>query len=274
MREASVGHQCPECVAEGQRTQRPARTAFGGGRAGQQGYGTKALIGLNVLFALLAAISGGMDSLVGGGWGGLLGGSTPLHIWGALVPQPTTFVDANGVVIEQVAGVSGGEYYRLVTSMFLHYGILHLALNMWALWILGRNLESALGPLRFGVLYLLSGLGGGVAVYYLSTQHGETAGASGAIFGLFAALFVVLRRLGRDASSIIPILVINLVFTFTVPGISWQGHIGGMITGGIVAAILAYAPRANRNVVQAVGCAVVLVALVGLVLARTVALTA
>jgi membrane associated rhomboid family serine protease len=145
---------------------------------------------------------------------------------------------------------------------------------MWALWILGRNLESALGPLRFGVLYLLSGLGGGVAVYYLSTQHGETAGASGAIFGLFAALFVVLRRLGRDASSIIPILVINLVFTFTVPGISWQGHIGGMITGGIVAAILAYAPRANRNVVQAVGCVVVLVALVGLVLARTIALTA
>jgi membrane associated rhomboid family serine protease len=273
MRDASVGHQCPECVAEGRRTQRPARTAFGGGRAGQLGYVTKALIGLNVLVAVLATTSGGMDSLVGGGWGGLLGGSTPLHFWGALVPQPTRFVNGSGVVLADVAGVSSGEYYRLVTSMFLHYGILHLALNMWALWVLGRNLEAALGPLRFAALYLLAGLGGSVTVYYLSAQHRETAGASGAIFGLFAAIFIIMRRLGRDTSAIIPILVINLVFTFTIPSISWQGHIGGMITGGLVAAILAYAPRRNRTLVQAVGCALVFVALIGLTLARTAALT-
>jgi membrane associated rhomboid family serine protease len=268
MREASVGHQCPECVAEGRRTQRPARTAFGGGRAGQLGYVTRTLIALNVIMMVASIISArGGDAAFGGGWGGLLGGETPLTDWGsvlgyAVYGQPP-----------EVHGIAAGEYYRLFTATFLHFGILHLALNMWALWILGRNLESALGPLRFAVLYLLAGLGGNVLAYLLASPRVTTAGASTAIFGLFAAIFIVMRRLGRDTSAIIPILVINLVFTFTVPGISWQGHIGGMIIGGAVAVIMAYAPRANRNVVQAVGCAVVLVALIGLTLMRTAALT-
>src|SRR5690349_19348609 len=88
MNEASVGHQCPECVAEGRRTQRPARTAFGGGTSGQRGYVTITLITINVLVALAALVSAGnANSLAGGGFGGLLGGSTPLHHWGALITQ-------------------------------------------------------------------------------------------------------------------------------------------------------------------------------------------
>jgi membrane associated rhomboid family serine protease len=272
MRDASVGHQCPECVAEGRRTQRPARTAFGGTRAGIQGYVTKTLIGLNVAMMLIAVVAAGGRGLAGGGFGGLGGSSTPLHFWGALVPQPTDFIEVDGgPVVASVGGVSGGEYYRLLTSMFLHYGILHLLLNMWALWVLGRNLEAALGPVRYAALYLLSGLGGSVAVYYFGSQHGLTAGASGAIFGLFGGFFVVLRRLGRDTSAIIPILVINLVFTFTVPGISMAGHLGGLAAGAIVAAGLAYAPQKNRNAVQTAVCVGFAVLLIVLTLARTAA---
>ncbi|HEY6595775.1 MAG TPA: rhomboid family intramembrane serine protease [Asanoa sp.] len=270
MREASVGFQCPECVAQGARTQRPARTAFGGGVAGRNGYVTKTLIALNVVVMLVSIVSArGGDAAFGGGWGGLLGGSTPLTRWGAVLGYASY-----SLTDPTQHGVAAGEYYRLFTAMFIHYGILHLALNMWALWVLGRNLEYALGPLRFAVLYVLAGLGGNVAAYLLAAPNGETAGASTAIFGLFAAIFIVLRKLGRDTSAIIPILIINLVFTFTVSAISWQGHIGGLIVGGIVAVIMAYAPRSQRNLVQFVGCALVFVALIALTFARTASLTA
>jgi membrane associated rhomboid family serine protease len=267
MRAASVGHQCPECVAEGRRTQRPARTAFGGGAAGRQGYVTKALIGINVLVMLISTAIGGAQSLAGGrGFGGLMGGSNSLTQWGAVLgyafysPDPTA------------RGIAAGEVYRLFTAMFIQYGILHLALNMWALWVLGRALEAVLGPLRFAALYLIAGLGGNVAVYVFSSPRVETAGASGAIFGLFAALFVIMRKLGRDTSAVIPLLVINLIFTFTVPGISIAGHLGGMVIGGIVAVILAYAPRTARTAVQVGGCTAVVVLLAVASLIRTAAL--
>ena len=268
MNDASVGHQCPDCVAEGRRTQRPVRTAFGGSMRGAQGYVTSTLIGLNVLMMVLAAASArGGDSLFGGsGFGGLIGGLTPLHIWGSLVPGPTGFFDVSGDSVHLLgatAGVAGGEYYRLFTSMFLHYGLLHLLMNMWALWVLGRTLEAVLGPLRFLVLYLVAGLGGSVSVYLFAHPHAPTAGASGAIFGLFAALFVVLKRLKRDTSSVIPILVINLIISF-VPGISLAAHLGGFVTGGLLAAAFAYAPRTMRNRVQmlaAIGMVLLLLAL-------------
>ena len=129
-----------------------------------------------------------------------------------------------------------GEYYRLFTSMFLHYGLLHLVLNMWVLWVLGRPLEAALGPVRFLALYLVAGLGGSVAVYLLASPYSLTAGASGAIFGLFAALIVVMRKMRCSIAGIVPVLVFNLVITFTVPGISIAGHLGGLVIGAIVAA--------------------------------------
>lgn len=268
MRAASVGHQCPECVAEGRRTQRPARTAFGGGAAGRQGYVTKALIGINVLVMLISAAVGGAQSLAGGsGFGGLMGNSNSLTRWGAVLGY------ASYSNLDPTAhGIAAGEVYRLFTAMFIQYGILHLLMNMWALWILGRSLEAVLGPLRFAVLYVIAGLGGNVAVYVFSAPNAATAGASGAIFGLFAALFVIMRKLGRDTSAVIPILVINLVFTFAVPGISIAGHLGGMVIGGIVALILAYAPRNARTAVQAAGCTAVVILLAVAAIIRTAAL--
>jgi len=238
---ASVGHQCPECVAEGRRTQRPALTHFGGSHAGMEGYVTKALLFLNVAVFVVSLLMGGF-SLFGGG-------VTDLHVWGA-VNGPGYVVNRDGIPIFLGApGIDDGAFYRLITAMFLHYGILHLALNMYALWMLGRALEAALGPIRFAALYLLCGLGGNVACYVFS-PNALSAGASTAIYGLFAAYFLVLKRLGRDATSVIPVIIINVVFTFTVSGISIAGHMGGLVTGAVCGLGLAYAPKENRTLVQ------------------------
>ena len=267
MNEASVGHQCPECVAEGKRSQRPARTAFGGSVAGQAGVATKTLIGINVAVAILSFLTGGVGSIAGGGLGGLLGTSTTLTEWGAVIGSA---VYGNPAVEH---GIAHGEWYRLITAMFLHYGLLHLLMNMYALWILGRDVERVLGPVRFTALYLLAGLGGNVAAYLFSAPNSATAGASTAVFGVMAAIFVILKRLKQSVAPILPVIVINVIFTFVVASISVAGHLGGMAVGAIVAAVLAYAPKANRNVVQAVGCAVVLLVLVALAVYRTTTLT-
>ena len=252
MNEASVGFQCPDCVRSGTKTQRQVRTAFGGTRAGAEGTVTIALIVINVLVFIVALISAGRNAangVGGGGLGGLLGGATPLHEWGALVSysvQRGTDVRVAG------GGVADGEYYRMFTNMFLHYGVLHLLMNMWALWVLGRPLEAALGRLRFLALYLLSGFGGSVLVFLLAAPGTASAGASGAVFGLFSALIIVLRKMRLSVASLIPVLVFNLVITFSFSGyISWQAHVGGLVTGAIVAAGLAYAPQKQRNMVQA-----------------------
>ncbi|WP_410819477.1 rhomboid family intramembrane serine protease [Micromonospora sp. 050-3] len=267
MRDAAVGHQCPECVNEGRRSVRPARTAFGGGTAGRHGYVTKALIAVNVLFLLVSIASArGGDAAVGGsGFGGLMGGSTPLTEWGAVLGRAYLSDYTLG-------GIAEGQWYRLVTAMFLHYGVLHLLLNMWALWVLGRSLEANLGRVRFAALYLIAGLGGNVAAYLFSSPRAATVGASTAVFGLFAALIIIERRLGRDISRIIPILVINLVFTLAVPGISIPGHLGGLVVGALMALVLAYAPRGRRTLVQVAGGALILLILLALVLFRTAAL--
>jgi membrane associated rhomboid family serine protease len=268
MREASVGFQCPECVAEGRRTQRPVRTAFGGSVAGQAGYATITLLVLNILLFLLslASAKNAGNALGGSGFGGLLGGRTPLMdrlaVFGLGTYSQTDHT---------LHGVATGEYYRLFTAMFMHYGLLHLGMNMWALWILGRTLEGALGPLRFTALYLTAGLGGNVAAY-LFQPDALSAGASTALFGLFAALFLVLRRLKRDTSSVIPIIVINLIFTISVPGISIAGHLGGMVTGAVAGAGIAYAPQNRRTAVQIAVIAGTVVLLAVLSLWKTAAL--
>jgi membrane associated rhomboid family serine protease len=261
MNDAAVGHQCPECVAEGRRTQRQARTAFGAARgAGQAGYVTITLVAANILMLLLSVMSAknSGNALAGGqGFGGLLGGETPLLDRFAVIGQ-CQFSDGNVVP----CGVASGEYYRLFTAMFMHFGIIHLLMNMWALWLLGRPLEAWFGSLRFLGIYLVCGLGGNVAAYVF--QPGAlSAGASTAIFGLFAVLFVALRRMRLSTAGVLPIIIINVIFTFSVPGISIAGHLGGLLTGAIAGAGLAYAPQRNRTLVQ-VGTLLGAVALLGL----------
>jgi membrane associated rhomboid family serine protease len=268
MHEASVGHQCPECVAQGRRTQRSVRTIFGGTAAGARGWVTAGLIAVNTLLLFISIGSAGGKGLFGGGFGGVMGTSTPLTDWGAVVGKcpivgtlPVQYVPC---------GVGDGEYYRLVTAMFLHYGLIHLFFNMWALLVIGRSLEAVLGPLRFTVLYLTAGLGGSVACYVF-TPGAASAGASGAIFGLFAALFVVLRRLRRDTTSFIPVIVINLLISFA-PGISLAAHLGGLITGAIVAVAMTYAPPKSRNVVTTLVVSGMLLLMGAATIAQTAAL--
>lgn len=242
MRDAAVGHQCAECVGEGVRSVRQARTQFGGVPVNTP-LVTYVLIGVNVVMFVLQTMSSELER--------------------ALV----LFAPA----------VADGEWYRLLTSAFLHYGPTHILFNMWALWVVGPPLEAALGRLRFTSLYFMSALGGSVLVYLLSSLGAQTAGASGAIFGLFGATFVIGKRLNMDVRWVIGLIALNLAFTFVIPlvssqNISWQGHVGGLVTGGVIAAAYAYAPRKNRNAVQIGATVAVLLLFVLLIWWRTASL--
>lgn len=244
MRDAAVGHQCVDCVTAGARQVRQVRTQFGGVPTSKP-LVTYVLIALNVvMFALQISVPGLQRDLV-----------------------------------LQSYAVADGEWYRMLTSAFLHYGAAHILFNMWALYVVGPPLESALGRLRFSCLYLLSALGGSVLVYLLSSPVAQTAGASGAIFGLFGAIFVVGKRLKMDVRWVLAIIAINLAFTFVIPmvssqNISWQGHIGGLVTGAAIATAYAYAPRGSRNLVQAGATAALLVVFALLIGWRTADLLA
>ena len=131
------------------------------------------------------------------------------------------------------------EPWRMLTSAFLHdpSSILHILFNMYSLWIFGRVLEPILGRGRFLSIYLLSAFGGSVSVLWLAGAGTTVVGASGAIFGLMAAYFVVLRTIGANSGQIVGLIAINLLSGFLISGISWQGHLGGLIVGGVVASI-------------------------------------
>jgi membrane associated rhomboid family serine protease len=171
-------------------------------------------------------------------------------------------------------GVADGEYYRLLTAAFMHASIFHIAFNMYALYLFGPPLEATLGRVRYLSLYLMSALGGSAVSYAFNAPNQGSLGASGAVFGLFGAFFIVNRKFGRDNSGLLVLLAINLAFAF-LPGtnIDWHAHVGGLLTGSLVASALVYAPRDKRTVVQAAGSVVVLLIIVALVVWRTAQLT-
>jgi membrane associated rhomboid family serine protease len=240
MASAPVGYQCPECVAAGAATVRQARTVFGG-RVSRDGAVTMTIIGVCVgLFVTVSLL-------------GLFGG---LLRWG-MYPAAIALAD---------------EWYRLVTSVFLHSGWLHIAFNMYVLFLLGPPLERLLGHGRFFTLFLVSGIGGSVASYAFSPLRTLSVGASGAIFGLMAAWIVISRRLDRDATQVVALLGINVVLGFVLPGIDWRAHLGGALTGALVA--LALTTGRGQQARQRVGqqvlvTALIVGALVAVVLWRT-----
>jgi membrane associated rhomboid family serine protease len=248
MIDAAVGFQCPECVREGNKGVRQARTVFGGRVSSDAGYVTKALIGVNVVVFLIQQASASFTDRFA---------------------DIGLAVDVNGNTI----GVADGEYYRQLTSAFLHGSVLHIALNMYALYLFGPSLEAAFGRVRFLALYLLSALGGSAVSYAFSSPNQYSLGASGAIFGLFGAFFVVNRKLRRDTKGLLVLVAINFVFGIIAPNIDWRAHLGGLITGALAAAVLVHAPRARRNAVQVVGLVLLLAAVVAVVIWRTASLT-
>jgi membrane associated rhomboid family serine protease len=248
MIDASVGFQCPECVREGNKGVRQARTAFGGALSSDAGYVSKVLIGINVVVFLIQQAS----------------------------PSFTDNFDMIGRAFDvtgQTVGVADGEYYRLLTAAFMHGGFLHIALNMYALFLFGPPLEAALGRARFLTVYLISAVGGTAASYAFSNPAQQSLGASGAVFGLLGAFFFVNRRMGRETSGLLVLLAINFAFGFYARNIDWRAHLGGLIAGGLTALAFAYAPRAHRTVVQVAGAALVVVAIGALVVWRTLDLT-
>ncbi len=266
MHDAAVGFQCPECVRGGQATQRQSVGPFGARAGGGTPVMTYALIGLNVAFFLATLATG-----AGLGFGGRTG---PLFDRLALASGPVGTYDSAGDLQSVSEGVAGGAYYRLLTACFLHFGVLHLAVNMYSLLLLGSSLEPLFGRWRFLSVYLLAGLGGSTLTYLLS-DRGLTAGASGAIFGLFSAFFLAARRAGVDTGAILTTVGINLLITFAVPQISKTGHVGGLLVGAAAAAVVIYAPRvARRTALQVGGLVAVGAVLAVLLIVRTTVLTA
>ncbi|MQA02952.1 MAG: rhomboid family intramembrane serine protease [Streptosporangiales bacterium] len=217
MREAPVGQQCPECVREGQHTTRTPRTVFGGVSVSGTTWVTWAFLGINVLVYLATL--------------GVVGLAEQLAVYGV--------------------GIAQGEWYRALTGTFLHTAWWHILVNMYALFIVGPHLERMLGHWRFAVLYLVSALSGSALSLAVTGLGTLSLGASGAIYGLFGAVFMVFRRLRLDTRWIITTIAINLVITFIfVNAIDWKGHVGGLIAGVLVAAGYAYAPKEHRLLVQ------------------------
>ena len=224
LREAAVGHQCVDCVAQGQRRARPAVTVAGARPAGRP-LVVLALIAMNVTIYLLTVVQAGNP---------MENARAPLFLEWALVPWL----------------VGDGEWWRVLTAGFLHIGLIHLVFNMLALWMLGRDMEAVLGRGRFLALYLVSLLGGSAAVMLFDPNQ-PVAGASGAVFGLMGGLVVVLRRLRVPAGQVIGLIVVNVVISVVIPGISLIGHLGGLAVGAAATAALVYAPARNRTSVQA-----------------------
>ena len=234
---STVGVHCVDCARQSQAGRRQARTLLGG-TVVSGSVVTKVLIGLCVAAYAIQILVPALDFQL------------------AFVPE-----------------LAASEPWRFLTTAFLHANYMHLGFNMWALWVLGGVLEPVLGRWRFTAIYLLSALGGSTAIYWLSWPGTDswitmTVGASGAVFGLFSTMFVVQRRFGRDTSGIVALLAINAVISFLGANISWQGHLGGLVVGGIVAAIYAWAPRGKRQSVGIAGTVAVAVVLVGLNIAR------
>lgn len=256
MIDASVGFQCPDCVRQGSGTGHgPAagrpRTVAGGSITVDPRLVTKILLGINVVvyLAVLARGTALVDDL-------MLLGSAPTYYGGP--PE----------------GVAEGQWYRLVTSMFLHQEMWHIAFNMLGLWWLGGPLEAALGRARYLTLYLVSGLAGSALTYWLSAPQQGSLGASGAIFGLLGATAVLMRRLNYDMRPVFALLAVNLVITFNPwGGIAWQAHVGGLVAGTLIAIGMVHAPRERRALVQYGTSALVLAAVILVVVIRTAALT-
>lgn len=225
-RAAAVGIQCVDCVAEGHRSVRQARTIFGGALTDGRPRITIALIAICVVVFVAQLVVPGLTDRV-------------------------AFVPALGL----------DEPWRFITSAFAHSTglFLHIAFNMYGLWMMGTYLEPMVGQARFLAVYLLSALGGSVVYLALAPPltlaelaTGErgpwvtgAVGASGAVFGLFGAYLVLQRRLNRSASGMYVVIGINAVIGFVVPNIAWQAHLGGLVTGAAAAAAVAYLGRST-----------------------------
>jgi membrane associated rhomboid family serine protease len=251
MRPASVGFHCPDDVNLARKTVRAPRTSVGASVLHTVPYVTTMLIVANVIVYFIV----GSQSVHGLAQAGD-GSSKLFQAWQLFTPR----VHADH------------QYYRLLTATFLHVSVLHIGSNMLALAFIGPPLERLLGPWRFLTVYVLAGLGGSAAVYAFGQVNTPEVGASGAIFGLFAACLVLHRRLGLDLQWLVGIVVINFVLTFSIHNISKLGHVGGFIVGGLAAIAIGGLPQMRERFsvrTQVVGLGAVAAAVAVTIVART-----
>lgn len=221
----------------------PAPRTIAGARLVDRLLVTPVLIAINlVAFLVTAAQAGSAVDL----------SASQLFVDGALIP----------------AQVASGEYWRLLTGGFLHGSLIHIAANMLSLWFLGGPVERILGRGRFLALYLVSLLGAAVSVMLFAAPVSLTIGASGAIYGVMGALVVAFKRMRADLRSLIFIVGLNIWITFQFAGISWQGHLGGLVVGAAIGAAMVYPPPRTRQTWQWGAVAAMTVALLVVLVLR------
>jgi membrane associated rhomboid family serine protease len=261
---APVGHQCPECVSEARREYRQ-----GPGRQ----IAAANLKSTAVTKVLLVAIGIGYlwELVVAGGPGSLFDGPSgeALIDAGALVPY------SGGTVAQPTGGIVGGEWWRLLSSMFLHAGLIHLGLNAYVLWIFGTEIERQIGRLATLAVFLVTGVFAGATSFALATGFTIAVGASGAIFGLVGA-FIAYNYLRRHhvlaqarLRGAVTMLAINLIIGFSIPSIDWRAHLGGLVAGLVAGfAVDPSRPAALRRAFAVAGLVALLVAAIALVAFR------
>ncbi|MDR7085495.1 membrane associated rhomboid family serine protease [Aeromicrobium panaciterrae] len=225
-------------MTEGAKTIRAPRTIAGGAVSAYDGLVSKILIGLNVVVYILQLAT---DDRAG---------SVCQH--GAM----------------QSYAVADGDYWRLLTAAFLHGSLLHIAFNMYALYLFGPFAEKALGTVRFIAAYITMAIASSVFVYWLETPQIPTIGASGAVFGVFGLVLLLLLKAKQDVTTLLVLLAINAVISLQ-GNISWQGHLGGFVAGCILGAAFAYAPRERKQAVQVLVFAGVWIAMIAAIVIRT-----
>jgi membrane associated rhomboid family serine protease len=250
MRDAAVGFQCPDCLAAGSKAVRQPRTIGGGAIPRIDGAATRVLIGLNVVVYVLTGPLN-LDRLT---------------VYGAMIAERVVY---DGTLVD---GLVGGEYWRLVSSAFLHANLFHLLFNMFALFLFGAYAENLLGTTRFVAFYLVAAVFSSAAVYLLTDPYTPTVGASGAVFALFGFALITLLKAGQDVRSLVVLLAIN-AFLSLQAGISWQGHLGGFIAGVLVGGALALAPRGRGGQAMVASTVLLVVIAAAVVVVRTLTLT-
>jgi len=271
MNQAAVGFQCPSCVREGHRSTRAGRLPYGGTPSADPRLTSIGLIAANALVWLAIMASGAGASR-------LVDRLALLPVGRCVTPDGSGYFPrvgeaaCSGGGVSWVPGVADGAVWQLLTSAFTHVEVMHIGFNMLALWFLGPQLEIVLGRARFLAVYLVSGLAGSAAVMLFAQPASQTLGASGAVFGLMGALLVVGLKIHAPMQQVWLWLGLNLLFTFTVSGISWQGHLGGLAGGAAAAAVLVYAPRSRRTPLQLVAIVVLAAAALAVALLRAAAL--
>ena len=220
---APVGVLCVDCVRQANAAARPVRSGLGFTPAHGTPWVTYVLIALNVAVYVAAQVKWG------GNWVSWLG------LWPHWTLEAAPYIGA------------GDEWYRWVTSGFVHFGLLHVGMNMFVLWQFGSQLEPALGRWRIGALYGASLLGSSLVVALMGAPGSVHGGASGAIFGLIAAFVVVLRTLRLEWRQTAMFAGAWLVLGFFVSGLSWQGHLGGAIAGALVMALMLRSVSRRRS---------------------------